>query len=79
MDVKTDPRNPRLDAVAEAKASAATGAAYLHTSHCLGDGTIMVSTMGSPDGEARGSFLLLDSKLNLIGPWSSDVSSFGVR
>ncbi len=38
-----------------------TGLAYLHTTHCLGTGEIMVSAMGDPDGKAKGAFLILDS------------------
>lgn len=31
-----------------------TGLAYLHTSHCLANGDIMISAMGNPKGEAKG-------------------------
>lgn len=34
-----------------AAVSAAAGVAYPHTSHCLGSGEIMISTMGGPDGK----------------------------
>jgi hypothetical protein len=32
----------------------ATGTANPHTSHCLGSGEIMISTMGGPEGQVRG-------------------------
>jgi hypothetical protein len=32
----------------------AAGTAYPHTSHCLGSGEIMISTMGGPEGQVRG-------------------------
>lgn len=44
----------RLHKVVEGEeVAAAAGVAYPHTSHCLGSGDIMVSTMGSPDGKVR--------------------------
>jgi selenium-binding protein 1 len=34
-----------------------------HTSHCLPDGKVMISTMGNgPKGDAQGNFLMLDAK-----------------
>jgi selenium-binding protein 1 len=36
-----------------------TGLAYLHTSHCLANGDIMISAMGDPQGEAKGEESLL--------------------
>ncbi|PNH12676.1 Selenium-binding protein 1, partial [Tetrabaena socialis] len=70
VDTATDPRAPRLAAVAEPKdIQAATGLSYLHTSHCAPDGSIMVSAMGDAEGSARGSFLLLNQDL------SGDVTS----
>ena len=39
----TDPRSPRLDKVLEPDdIVAATGYSSLHTTHCLGDGTLLV-------------------------------------
>lgn len=35
-----------------------TGLAYLHTSHCLGSGEIMISAMGTPDGKEQGKVVL---------------------
>ena len=42
-----------------------TGLSYLHSTHCLADGNIMVSTMGDPSGGAKGNFLLLDQDLKV--------------
>lgn len=33
-----------------------------HTLHCLADGDVMVSTMGTKDRKAKGSFALIDTK-----------------
>ena len=41
------------------------GLSYLHTSHCLGSGEIMVSAMGDKDGNPRGNFLILDQDLKV--------------
>ena len=41
-----------------------------HTSHCLGSGEILISTLGDRHGEARGTFILLDGKtFRLKGEW----------
>ncbi|KAF8069628.1 selenbp1 [Scenedesmus sp. PABB004] len=79
VDVSNE-RAPTLHKVVEGAAiAAATGLAYPHTSHCLGSGDIMISTMGGPDGKGKGNFLLLDDSLNIKGTWSSkeDETPFG--
>jgi hypothetical protein len=39
-----------------------------HTTHCLPNGSIMISTMGKgPDLRGSGQFVLLDSKFDVIG------------
>ena len=54
VDVATDPKAPKLAHIAEPEAIRdATGLAYLHTSHCLGSGEIMISAMGDPEGNPR--------------------------
>ena len=44
-----------------------TGLAYLHSSHCLGSGDIMISAMGDPSGKGKGNFILLDQQLKVSG------------
>ncbi|GLI68840.1 hypothetical protein VaNZ11_013383 [Volvox africanus] len=78
IDTATDPRAPRVGAVAEPEdIQAATGLSYLHTSHCAPDGSIMVSAMGDAEGSARGSFLLLNQDLSIKGVWSSEDTPYG--
>ncbi|KXZ56714.1 hypothetical protein GPECTOR_1g643 [Gonium pectorale] len=78
VDTATDPRAPRIAAVAEPKdIQAATGLSYLHTSHCAPDGSIMVSAMGDAEGTARGSFLLLNQDLTIKGVWSPEETPYG--
>lgn len=36
------------------------GLAFLHTSHCLGSGEVMVSALGDKEGGGKGGFVLLD-------------------
>ena len=37
-----------------------------HTTHCLADGDIMISTMGDNNGNAKGDFILIDGKTKKI-------------
>lgn len=61
MDVATDPRAPRLHKVVEPEAiKGKTNLGYLHTSHCLGSGEVMISALGDPEGNSSGGFVLLD-------------------
>ncbi|XP_053134217.1 methanethiol oxidase-like isoform X2 [Hemicordylus capensis] len=44
--------------------------AFLQTSHCLGSGEIMISTLGDPLGNGKGGFVLLDGKtFDVKGTW----------
>ena len=68
MDTATDPKAPRIASVAEPEdIQKATGLGYLHSSHCLGSGDIMVSAMGDPSGKGSGNFILFDQDLKV---WS---------
>ena len=41
---------------------------FPHTTHCLANGEIMISTMGDKDENGKGDFVLIDSKtLELTG------------
>ncbi len=44
-----------------------------HTSHCLADGNIMISTIGDgPEGNARGNFVIIEGKnFNVTGTYLS--------
>jgi len=82
VDVKTDPRNPRLDKVIEPWEVHTFGVSTPHTTHCLADGNIMISTMGDgPKKNGKGSFLILDGKtFKPISTWPAgkeDETSFG--
>lgn len=78
IDVR-DPRAPKVHKYVDGEAIAkATGLAYPHTSHCLGDGSIMVSMMGNAsDSSAAGDFLLLSSDLDILGTYAKAPTPYG--
>lgn len=77
VDVSNE-REPKIHKWVEGSDIAnAAGTAYPHTSHCLGSGEIMISTMGNNDGKAKGQFLLLDSDLNIKGTWGKEDTAYG--
>ncbi|XP_039909974.1 methanethiol oxidase [Hirundo rustica] len=71
VDVRSDPRAPRLHKVVEAEElSRKAGAAFPHTSHCLGSGEILISCLGDPQGNGKGTFVLLDAEtFEVKGNW----------
>mmetsp|Transcript_19144 Transcript_19144/g.41321 ORF Transcript_19144/g.41321 Transcript_19144/m.41321 type:complete len:475 (+) Transcript_19144:158-1582(+) len=78
VDTDSDPLAPKLHKVVEPHdIQDKTGLSYLHTSHCLGSGDIMVSAMGDKDGNPRGAFLLLDQDLQVKGTWSPVETKYG--
>ncbi|XP_066465087.1 methanethiol oxidase-like [Eleutherodactylus coqui] len=81
VDVGTDPRAPRIHKVVEADdIKEKCGLAFLHTSHCLGSGDVMISAMGDPEGNGKGGFVLLDAEtFEVKGNWELDgqAAEFG--
>ncbi|XP_028404277.1 methanethiol oxidase-like [Dendronephthya gigantea] len=79
FDVAKDPRAPRIRKVIEPEeVFEKTGLAYPHTSHCLGNGDIMISAMGDPEGNAKGGFILVDGKnYSVKGNWEKQTTEFG--
>lgn len=71
VDTATDPRAPSIKYTVEPKEiHDKTGFAFLHSSHCLGSGEIMLSAMGDPNGEGKGGFVLLDENFKVKGTWN---------
>lgn len=60
VDLSHNLKKPTLLKVVEPEEMHALGLATPHTPHCLADGNVMVSTMGNPDGSAKGCFFVLD-------------------
>merc|ERR1711962_720217 len=71
FDVGTEPRAPKLHhTVRSEEVIEKTGTSFLHTTHCLADGSIMISGMGDPEGNGKGSFVLIDGKsFEVTGTW----------
>lgn len=77
IDVSSE-KAPKIHKWVDGEAIAkATGLAYPHSSHCLGDGNILVSTMGLADGSAAGNFLLLGPDLSIKGKWAENNTPYG--
>jgi selenium-binding protein 1 len=73
VDVKPDPRNPRITKVIEPEAvHKKTGYSRPHTSHCGPDGLYM-NALGAPDGGGPGGIFLLDhTTFEPKGKWEVD-------
>uniref|UniRef100_A0A8C0A2V9 Methanethiol oxidase n=1 Tax=Bos mutus grunniens TaxID=30521 RepID=A0A8C0A2V9_BOSMU len=71
VDVATEPRAPKLHKVVEPKEiHAKCDLSYLHTSHCLASGEVMISALGDPKGNGKGGFVLLDGEtFEVKGTW----------
>lgn len=73
VDVKDDPRTPRLAKVIEPEEIARkAGYSRPHTIHCGPDG-IYVSALGNPEGDGPGGIFLLDhDDFSVRGQWERD-------
>ena len=73
IDVKDDPRSPKLVKVIEAEEIARkAGYSRPHTVHCGPDG-IYVSALGDPGGDGPGGIFLLDhDDFTVKGQWEAD-------
>ncbi|XP_077320005.1 LOW QUALITY PROTEIN: methanethiol oxidase-like [Lithobates pipiens] len=81
VDVGTDRHAPRIHKVVEPEeVHEKCGSGNLHTSHCLGCGEIMISSLGDPDGNGKGGFVLLDGEtFEVKGNWEveGNATPFG--
>jgi selenium-binding protein 1 len=79
VDVGEDPKAPKIHKVVEPEEMHKHGLATPHTIHCLLGGEIMISTMGDPQGEGKGSYFLLDAinDFKVKGTWSEEASKYG--
>ncbi|MEZ5935144.1 MAG: selenium-binding family protein [Alphaproteobacteria bacterium] len=73
LDVKPDPKNPKLIKVIEPEELAEkTGYSRPHTIHCGPEG-IYVSALGNPEGDGPGGIFLMDHEtFDLRGQWEID-------
>ena len=73
LDVKPDPRNPKIVKVIEPEELAEkTGYSRPHTIHCGPEG-IYVSALGNPEGDGPGGIFLMDHEtFDVRGQWEID-------
>lgn len=79
VDVSNE-RRPTMHKVIEPSELYAYNVSSPHTSHCLPNGEVMISTMGAgASGNGRGQFILLDGKrdFDVSGLWSPTSTSYG--
>uniref|UniRef100_A0A8B9WB88 Methanethiol oxidase n=1 Tax=Bos mutus grunniens TaxID=30521 RepID=A0A8B9WB88_BOSMU len=69
--VDVNPKSPQYSQVVEPKEiHAKCDLSYLHTSHCLASGEVMISALGDPKGNGKGGFVLLDGEtFEVKGTW----------
>ncbi|XP_076366905.1 methanethiol oxidase [Tachypleus tridentatus] len=74
VDVGTDPKDPELFKVIEPMEVHTKGRTCApHTVHCLASGEVMISCMGDPEGNAKGSFILLHGEEFFVkGTWQQE-------
>lgn len=70
VDVGTDPRKPEIAKEISGEILRQNDVTGPHTSHCLANGTVLISTMGDKDGNAKGDFIQFDSEMNCLGTWT---------
>ncbi|KAI6200907.1 Selenium-binding protein 1 [Aphelenchoides besseyi] len=64
-----DPKNLKLAHTVHRKELEPLDATFLHTTHCLGTGEIMISSLGDNKGNNKGQFILLDKDFKVKGLW----------
>ncbi|RVE54085.1 hypothetical protein evm_001208 [Chilo suppressalis] len=80
IDVGKNPRKPELHKVIDGEEMRSFDCTFPHTTHCLATGDIMISTMGDKNENAKGDFVLIDSKtLKVKGTWTKGkkLAKFG--
>ncbi|VDK49073.1 unnamed protein product [Anisakis simplex] len=66
----TNPKALKLHKVVEPNALLAHNVSFPHTTHCLADGNIMISTLGDAKGDAKGDFILVNGKtFDVVDTW----------
>ncbi|XP_025407868.1 methanethiol oxidase isoform X2 [Sipha flava] len=78
LDV-TDEKAPKLHKTIEPSEVHGFNVSALHTTHCLPNGDVMISTMGDAQGNGKGDFLLIDAEKGIVkGTWTNgETAKFG--
>ncbi len=67
-----NPRAPKLHKVIEpADVIAKSKLTAPHTVHCVSDGRIMISMLGTDKGDGPGGFLMMNDKFEVTGTWEA--------
>jgi selenium-binding protein 1 len=79
VDVATNPKAPKIDAIIEPNEVYDVGSAIPHTTHCLANGDIMISCLADgPEENGKGSFILIDGKTFKVIGWSRASSAINL-
>lgn len=70
VDTGKDERKPELHTQISGDVLKENNVTAPHTTHCLPNGNIMISTMGDRDGNAKGDFIVFDSNYKCLGTWT---------
>ncbi|XP_055296101.1 methanethiol oxidase [Sitodiplosis mosellana] len=70
FDMSQDERKPVLYRVIDSTVLNEHNVSAPHTTHCMYDGTVLISTMGDRDDNAKGDFIQFDNQFNCLGTWA---------
>lgn len=70
VDTGKNPRKPSMYKKIDGKILNDNNLTAPHTSHCLANGNIMISTMGDREGNAKGDFVVFNSNFEFIETWT---------
>lgn len=69
IDVGKNPKKPEIFKEIDGDVLLSNNVSAPHTSHCLANGNIMISTMGDKNDNAKCDFIIFDSDFNCLGTW----------
>ncbi|XP_031616959.1 methanethiol oxidase [Contarinia nasturtii] len=70
FDLSSDERKPVLYREIDGSVLDEHNVSAPHTTHCMYDGTVLISTMGDRNDNAKGEFIQFDSEFNCLGTWT---------
>lgn len=74
----SEEKKPKIHKILEPEVLKSHGVSHPHTSHCLPNGQVMMSTLGDANGNGKGSFITFDSfTFEHTGPWTAMDSEYG--
>jgi len=77
LDISEE-KKPKMFKIMEPEVLKSMGVTKPHTTHCLPNGQVMISTMGDHEGNGKGSFATFDSfTFEPQGLWTNDASDYG--